>query len=133
MGAIAGPLLAVGAMALFAGDFRAAFWVAVVPAALCVALIVFGVREPVHRDEGKPPPRLTFADVRRLDRRFAFVTAIAAILTLARFSEAFLVLRAQDVGMPLAQAPWVMVAMAIVYALLAFPPARSPTAVIRLG
>ena len=119
VGAIAGPLLAVGAMALFAGDFRAAFWVAVVPAALCVALIVFGVREPVHRDEGKPPPRLTFADVRRLDRRFAFVTAIAAILTLARFSEAFLVLRAQDVGMPLAQAPWVMVAMAIVYALLA--------------
>ena len=121
VGAIAGPLLAVGAMALFAGDFRAAFWVAVVPAALCVALIVFGVREPAHEDEGKPTPLLTLADVRRLDRRFVVVTAIAAILTLARFSEAFLVLRAQDVGMPLAQAPWVMVAMAIVYALIAFP------------
>lgn len=121
VGAIAGPLLAVAALALFAGDLRAAFWVAVIPAALCVALIVFGVREAEHADADKPAPRLTLADVRRLDRRFVVVTIIATILTLARFSEAFLVLRAQDVGMPIAQVPWVMVAMAAVYALLAFP------------
>ena len=121
VGAIAGPLLAVGAMAWFAGDFRAAFWIAVIPAALCVALIVFGVREPVRPDEPKTATRIAFADIARLDRRFVFVTIVAAVLTLARFSEAFLVLRAQNVGMPLAQAPWVMVAMTVVYAALAFP------------
>jgi MFS family permease len=121
VGAMAGPLLAVGALAWFAGDIRAAFWVAVIPAALCVLLIVVGVHEPdgAPADAGKP--RLALADVRRLDRRFVVVTAIAVVLTLARFSEAFLVLRAQDVGMPLAAAPWVMVAMTLVYALLAFP------------
>jgi MFS family permease len=121
VGAIAGPLLAVAALAWFAGDIRAAFWVAVVPAALCVLLIVVGVREPDGAPADASKPRLTLADVRRLDRRFAIVTAIAVVLTLARFSEAFLVLRAQDVGMPLAAAPWVMVAMTLVYALLAFP------------
>jgi MFS family permease len=121
VGAIAGPLLAVGAMAWFAGDFRAAFWIAAIPAALCVALIVFGVREPADPGRGEDAPPIRLADVRRLDRRFVFVTIVAAVLTLARFSEAFLVLRAQNVGMSLAQAPWVMVAMTVVYAVLAFP------------
>ncbi|HEX4883962.1 MAG TPA: MFS transporter, partial [Casimicrobiaceae bacterium] len=101
VGAIAGPLLAVGAMAWFAGDIRSAFWVAVLPAALCVLLIVAGVREPEHARASPGAPRIALADVRRLDRPFVVVTAIAAVLTLARFSEAFLVLRAQDVGMPL--------------------------------
>ncbi len=121
VGAIAGPLLAVGAMTWFAGDFRAAFWIAVIPAALCVALIVFGVREPAHPDAVENAPRIKLADVARLDRRFVFVTLVAAVLTLARFSEAFLLLRALDVGMPVVQAPLVMVAMTVVYAALAFP------------
>ncbi len=121
VGAIAGPLLAVGAMAWFSGDFRAAFWVAVIPAVLCVALIVFGVREPEPPEISKSARRIVFADLRRLDSRFAFVTGVAVVLTLARFSEAFLVLRAQNVGMALASAPWVMVAMSGVYAVLAFP------------
>jgi MFS family permease len=120
-GALAGPLLAVGAMAVFAGDFRAAFWVAVIPAALCVILIVAGVREPADAPAAASRPRLALVETRRLGVPFVVVTAIAAVLTLARFSEAFLVLRAQDVGMPLGQAPWVMVAMTAVYALLAFP------------
>jgi MFS family permease len=121
VGALVGPLLALGAMAWFAGDFRAAFWVAVIPAALCVLLIVLGVEEPADHQDAKAVPRITLADVRRLGRRFAIVTGIAVLLTLARFSEAFLVLRAQDVGMALASVPWVMVAMTAVYALVAFP------------
>jgi MFS family permease len=125
VGAVAGPLLAVVLIGYFAGNFRAAFWVAVVPAFLCVALLVFGVQEkdePAH-----PPPtakRVTWRDVRRLDQRFYLVTAIASVLTLARFSEAFLVLRGQDVGMGTTGAPWVMVAMSLVYAALAFPAGR---------
>jgi len=121
VGAIAGPLLALGAMAWFAGDFRAVFWVAVLPAGLCVLLIVLGVEEPAHAHAAQPAARITLADLRRLDRRFVIVTGIAVLLTLARFSEAFLVLRAQGLGMPLASVPWVMVAMTVVYAAVAFP------------
>jgi MFS family permease len=123
VGAVGGPLLAIVAMAAFAGDFRAAFWVAVVPAFLSVALLVAGVSEPER--PGGPgngeTQRLRLADVRRLGRTYAIVVAIAAVLTLARFSEAFLVLRARDVGLPPGQAPWVIVAMSIVYALAAYP------------
>ena len=122
VGGIGGPVLALAAMAYFAGDFRAAFWVAVVPAALCVALIVFGVEEPAPpAAEGSAKPRWRLADARRLPAAFWIVVAIAAVLTLARFSEAFLVLRAQHVGFGVAQAPLVMVAMSVVYALAAYP------------
>ena len=124
VGGFGGPLLAIGAMAYFAGDFQSAFWVAVVPAILCVLLLVFGVEEP-----RKPAPesvangakRLHLADARRLGRRYAIVVGIAAILTLARFSEAFLILRAQNVGFSAGMAPWVMVVMSIVYAAVAYP------------
>jgi MFS family permease len=124
VGAIAGPLLAVGAITYFAGDFRAAFWLALVPAALCVMLIVVGVREPAaapRADEHK----VAWSDVGRLDRAFYFVTLIAVVLTLARFSEAFLVLRAHDVGLSVEQAPWVMVVMSLVYAAIAYPAGRA--------
>jgi MFS family permease len=124
VGAIAGPLLALGAIAWFAGNFRAAFWIAAIPAALCVLLIVFGVEEPrqAERAAGK---RIAWRDIGRLDRRFVLVTAIAVVLTLARFSEAFLVLRAHDVGLSNLQAPWVMVAMSLVYAIFAYPAGRA--------
>ena len=121
VGAIVGPLLALAAMAWFAGDFRAALWVAVVPAALCVLLIVVGVRDPPETAKGDAKPPIAMADVKRLDRRFWLITGIAAVLTLARFSEAFLILRGQNVGMTAFTAPWVMVALAVVYTLGAFP------------
>ena len=124
VGAIAGPLMAALLIAHFAGNFRATFWVAVIPAALCVALLAFGVHEPdapVPKQDGK---RISWRDARRLDRRFYVVTAIASVLTLARFSEAFLVLRANDVGMGSTGAPWVMVAMSSVYAICAYPSGR---------
>jgi len=125
VGGIAGPLLAVVAIGYFAGNFRAAFWVAVVPAALCVALLVFAVHEPPERPRVNEAKRVTWRDARRLDARFYVVTAIASVLTLARFSEAFLVLRAQDAGLGTAGAPWVMVTMSVVYAAAAFPAGRA--------
>ena len=125
IGAIAGPLLAVAAITYFAGNFRAAFWVAIVPAALCVALLVFGVREKDGGAKSASSKRVAWRDARRLDRRFYAVTAVASVLTLARFSEAFLVLRAQSVGMGTTGAPWVMVAMSIVYAAIAYPAGRA--------
>jgi MFS family permease len=122
VGAIGGPLLALAAMAYFANSFQSAFWVAVVPAVLAVLLIVVGVDEP--RRAASPvsvPARWHWRDLGRLPSAYWFLVAVAAVLTLARFSEAFLVLRARDVGLDVATAPLVMVVMAIVYALSAYP------------
>ena len=121
VGALLGPVIAIAALVVFAGDFRAAFWIAVVPAFLAVALIVFGVDEPDRPTSATPPKRLAFSDARRLPRAFWLVTGVAALMAVARCSEAFLVLRAVDVGLVVAQAPWVMVAMTLVYAIVAYP------------
>ena len=122
VGGIGGPVLALAAMAYFASDFVAAFWVAVVPAMLCVVLIVVGVEEPTRRDrEGPAKPPWRIAEAKALPAAFWFVVAIAVVLTLARFSEAFLVLRAQNLGFSVAHAPIVMVVMSVVYAAAAYP------------
>jgi MFS family permease len=124
VGAVGGPLLAIAAIAIFAGDFKAAFWVAVIPAFLSVTLLVVGVDEPDRPKTGEAAEkgrRLRLADVKRLGRSFAIVVTIAAVLTLARFSEAFLILRARDVGLAVGAAPWVMVVMSAIYAMVAYP------------
>lgn len=121
VGAFLGPLLAVGLMLLWANDFRKVFWVSVIPAALAVALLVFGVHEPA-RHEGAPRTNpIRRENLRRLPARYWWVVAIGAVFTLARFSEAFLVLRAQQTGIPLALVPLVMVAMNVVYSMSAYP------------
>ncbi|MBC7602917.1 MAG: MFS transporter [Ramlibacter sp.] len=121
VGAFLGPLLAVVLMLVWANDFRLVFWLAVIPAVLAVALLVFGLRGP-PRDDAKPRTNPIQRDtVKRLGRSFWWVVAIGAMFTLARFSEAFLVLRAQGSGMPLALVPLVMVAMNVVYAVCAYP------------
>jgi MFS family permease len=122
VGAFAGPLLAIGAMLWFADNFRAVFWLATIPAFAAVALLIFGVREPEQVADGKPEGTpIAMADVRRLSTGYWWIVIIAAVMTLARFSEAFLVLRAQSVGMALAWVPLVMVAMSVVYALVSYP------------
>lgn len=122
VGAAIGPGLAIVFMAMFADHFRTVFWIAVVPAVLSVAVIVLFVREPgvSIRKRGTRVP-LTRAELARLDVSYWMVVTVAAVFTLARFSEAFLLLRAQSVGMPLVWIPAVMVVMSIVYALSAWP------------
>jgi MFS family permease len=121
VGAFLGPLLAMALMVLWADDFRAVFWVAVIPGALSVALLVFGVQEPPHRNGGKTINPLQRENLRRLPAAYWWVVGIGAFFTLARFSEAFLVLRAQQGGLPLAFTPLVMIAMNLIYALAAYP------------
>lgn len=121
IGAFLGPLLAVGLMLLWANDFRAVFWVAVIPSVLAVALLVVGVEEPEHHGDGKRGNPIRWSNLKRLSSAYWWVVAVGALFTLARFSEAFLVLRAQQGGMPLAMIPLVMVAMNVVYALSAYP------------
>jgi MFS family permease len=122
VGAFAGPLAAIGLMALFANDFRLVFWLAVLPGAVSVAILVLAVREP-ERPAGKGPRPLTirWAELARLGAAFWGVVAIATVLTVARFSEAFLILRAEDKGLALALVPAVLVVMNVVYSLSAYP------------
>ena len=122
VGAFAGPLLAILFMLATANSFKTVFWIAVVPAFLSFALIAFGVREP-ERNSGsrrvKAP--LSRAQLARLGSSYWTVVTIAAVFTLARFSDAFLILRAQSAGLPIALVPAVMVLMNAVYALSAYP------------
>jgi MFS family permease len=121
VGAFLGPLLAMGLMLLWANDFRAVFWVAIIPGLLSVLLLIFGVHEPQHAAEGQRTNPLRGENLRRLPRPYWWVVWIGAVFTLARFSEAFLILRAQQGGLPIAYAPLVLVVMNIVYALAAYP------------
>lgn len=121
VGAFLGPLLAVGLMILWSNDFRAVFWVALIPGLLSVAVLVLGVREPpVAADHRRSNP-VTRTNLGRMGSAYWWVVAIGAAFTLARFSEAFLVLRAEQAGIALALVPLVMVAMNIVYAASAYP------------
>jgi MFS family permease len=121
VGAFAGPLLAIALMLLWANDFRAVFWVAVIPALLSVGLLAFGVQEP---ERAAAPQRLNpirREALRRLPRGYWWVVALGAVFTLARFSEAFLVLRASEGGLALAWTPLVLVGMNLVYSAAAYP------------
>ena len=124
-GAFLGPALAVIFMTLMASDIRAVLWVAVAPAFFGVLLLVWGVQEP-ERAAAAGPARapIHWRDTKRLGREFWVIVALGSIFTLARFSEAFLVLRAQDVGLDIALVPAVMVVMSGVYAASAYPAGR---------
>jgi MFS family permease len=121
-GAFAGPLVAVALMALYANDIRAVFWWSVVPAALAVLLIVMGVREPgsVKATAVRTWP-IRSGDLKRLPASYRSVVTTGVVFTLARFSEAFLVLKAQADGLHLALIPLVFAWMNLVYATSAVP------------
>ncbi len=121
VGAVVGPLLATALMVLLLGDFRAVFWVAVVPAVLAVVLLLLGVSEPEPRTTAHPANPIRREALRRLGAPFWRVVAVGAVFTLARFSEAFLVLRAEQLGVVTSFVPLVMVVMNLVYALSAYP------------
>jgi MFS family permease len=122
IGAFIGPLLAVIFMAWFADDIKAVMWVAVVPAFITVAILVFYVREPERtREEASARATLTLAGIKRLPPRYWLVVLLGAVFTLARFSEAFLILRASDVGLALGYVPLVMIVMNVFYAGFAYP------------
>jgi MFS family permease len=121
VGAFLGPLLAMGLMLAWANDFRAVFWVAIIPGFLAVALLFFGVREP-ERKAGAPAVNpIRREQLRRLSAAYWWVVGIGAVFTLARFSEAFLILRAAQGGLPIALTPLVLIGMNLVYALAAYP------------
>lgn len=122
VGAFVGPLIAIFLMAMLANDIRAVFWFALLPAVISVAILIFGVKEPERPDgETEITAPLQMRDVKQLGGPYWVTVGIGAVLMLAGFSEAFLVLRAQDVGLTLSLIPLVFIVMNIVYALSAYP------------
>ena len=121
VGAFLGPMLAVAFMLLWHDDFRAVFWVASVPAFLCVALLVWGVHEPEKPIAEKRVNPISRANLARLSPAYWWVVGVGAVFTLARFSEAFLVLRANQGGLAMAWTPVVLISMNVVYAACAYP------------
>jgi MFS family permease len=122
VGAIAGPALAIGFMLIYAGAIRTALWAAVVPGFIAVAILVFAVSEP-DRKAAPVAARLPFsrAGLRSLGARYWRIVLVGALLTLARFTEAFLVLRASNLGLSNTWVPLVMIVMSLVYTLASYP------------
>lgn len=122
VGAFLGPAAAIALMLVFAGNIRSVMWFAVIPAMLCVALIALGVDEPAHASgEHRFRSPIRAGILKRFPARYWWVVLIGTVFTLARFSEAFLILRAQQLGLSATWAPAVMVVMSVFYTLSAYP------------
>ena len=121
VGAFLGPGLAIALMWLNRDSFKAVFWVAVVPAFLAVGLLLVAVREPVRIDARQARFPLRLPELQKLSSGYWLVVAVATIFSLARFSEAFLILKAKAAGLPIVMVPMVLVVMNVVYALAAYP------------
>lgn len=122
VGAFVGPLLGIVLMLAWSGDFRTVFWFAVLPAFLAVLLLITGVQDPAAaRSERKAASPIHWRTLKQLSPAYWRVVSIGGVFTLARFSEAFLILRARENGLPDMYAPAVLVIMNVVYALAAYP------------
>jgi len=121
IGASAGPLLAVLLMVLTHGDVRSVFWVAVIPAFVAVTILVFGVSEPERPSVHRARIPIRVGDAWNLGGRYWAIVSVSTLLTLARFSEAFLILRATDAGVNAAYVPFVLVVMNVAYAASSYP------------
>jgi len=121
VGAVLGPLAAIGLMFLFLDDIRLVLWLAVIPAVLAVLVLVFFVAEPANVPRASAKNPVSFSAMRNLGKQYWRIVALGAVLTLARFSEAFLILRAQDLGMAIALVPAVLIVMNVAYTSIAYP------------
>ncbi|NQU62574.1 MAG: MFS transporter [Rhodospirillales bacterium] len=122
VGAFAGPLLAVVFMYLLANDIQAVFWIAVIPAFISVGILIFAVKEPeTVRPKGEARSPIQFKALRQVGPAYWWLVIVGAVMALARFSEAFMVLRAENVGLSIALVPLVFVVLNVVYAASAYP------------
>ncbi len=121
VGAFLGPLVAILLMHLTQDDYRLVFWIATIPGVLSVGILLFGVKEEEKDHKQVPKRRIHIKDIKQFQISFWFVAGVGALFQLARFSEAFLILRAKDLGLALHLAPLVLIVMNIVYALSAYP------------
>jgi MFS family permease len=119
-GALLAPLLAIGLMALLASNIRAVFWIAIIPAAISFLLAWLALREP---EQHLAPPKRSplFAGFRQLDAETKRLLKVGFLFTLARFSEAFLILKGIDIGLSEAMSPLTLAIFNLAYVVLAYP------------
>lgn len=122
-GSFTGPLIAIALMTALHENFRLIFWLAVIPGGISVLILMLGVREPAARGSIRRAA-IKLSDLNGIGTNYWLVVGLGVVLTLARFSEAFLILRAQNAGLSLALAPLVLVVMNIVYSFSAYPLGR---------
>ena len=121
-GFVVGPLIAIALMKLSGDDFRLVFWIALVPVYLSIIVLLVAVKElPSNYDSSLPRLSIRRGDITALPAAFWWVISIAGLLSLARFSQAFLVLKANDIGVDAAFVPMVLVVMHLMYSLAAYP------------
>jgi len=135
VGAFAGPLFAMLLMALLAENIRHVFWVAVIPAFIAVVVLWFGVKEPQKAQQAETLARLPIhrEDIKQLGSAYWWTVLVGGVLTLARFSEAFLVLKAEEIGLSITLVPLVLVVMNIAYSVVSFPAGRLSDRIGRHG
>jgi MFS family permease len=133
VGAFLGPLLAMLLMIGTTGNFRAVFWFAVIPGLLSVAIIVFAVKEPPHLASRSKQQPINWSDINKLSGTYWMVVGVGSIFTLARFSEAFLLLRAESVGMTASMIPLILIVMNVFYSMTAYPAGRLSDRLGRTG
>ena len=121
LGAFIGPLLGIVLMFALNNAYRTVFWLALIPGFLAVSILILFVREPARQSPVQTKSRLLFSEIRSLPKMFWVVLAIGVVFTLARFSEAFLLLRAEKLGLAPHWVPGVLLIMSLFYALTAYP------------
>lgn len=121
VGAFLGPLAAAALMLAWSDAYRRVFWVATIPGWVAVFLLVGGVHEVARPATHERKNPIRWDNLKRLGGAYWWVVGVGAVFTLARFSEAFLLLYAERRGVPTALVPLVLVVMNIVYAASAYP------------
>ena len=121
VGAFFGPLLAIAGMIIFAGNIRTVLWIAVIPALISMIILIFGVEEPKIHYKIDKKPSLQLKEIYNLSSEYWKLVLIAGIFTLTKFSDAFLILKAQAIGFQVTFVPLIMVIMNIIYAFGAYP------------
>jgi MFS family permease len=120
IGALLAPLVAIGLMAWLASNIRAVFWIAIIPAAISFLLAWLALREPEqHLAPLKKSP--FFAGFKELDKDTKRLLQVGFLFTLARFSEAFLILKGIDIGLSEAMSPLTLAIFNLAYVALAYP------------
>jgi MFS family permease len=121
IGAFVGPILAILVLSLSNNNFSLLFWIAAIPGILAVSVLVLGVNEIERSSNEKTKGQISFSDIKRFKNDYWLVVLLGCIFQLSRFSEAFLVLKGKEIGLPIESTPFVFIVMNIVYALTAYP------------
>jgi len=124
LGAFLGPLLGIILMFALNNAYRSVFWLAVIPGFIALGILILFVREPTRHKAASSSRRLLFTDVRSLSSSYWIVLAIGVVFTMARFSEAFLLLRAENLGLAPHWIPGILLVMSLFYAITAYPAGR---------